>query len=56
MNIKSELNALNVFDRYADQLSIDHEVLVQGNNEVTSAKVVNVSNITMQGRFVILFS
>ena len=36
---------------YADQLSIGDEVLVQGNNDLTPAKVINISDITMQGKY-----
>ena len=36
---------------YADQLSIGDEVLVQGNNDLTSAKVINISDLTMQGKY-----
>ena len=35
---------------YADKLSIDDEVLVQGNNELTPAKVINVSSISLRGK------
>ena len=33
--------------RYADQMSIDHEVLIQGKNGMTPAKLIYVSNFTM---------
>ena len=35
--------------RYADQLSIGDEVLVQENNELIPVKVNNVSSVAMQG-------
>ena len=39
----------NILFRYADELSIGDEVLVQGNNKLTLEKVVNVSHISMRG-------
>ena len=35
--------------RYADQISSGYEVLVQENDELTPAKVINVSMAIMQG-------
>ena len=35
--------------RYADQVLIGDELLVQGNNEMTPAKVINISSFMMQG-------
>ena len=37
--------------RYADKILIDDEILVQGNNGLTPAKVINVSSIVMQGHY-----
>ena len=37
------------FFRYADQVSIGNEVLVEGNDELTPAKVINVNSSSMQG-------
>ena len=37
------------FIRYADLVSIDEEVLVHGNGELTPAKVINVSTYKTQG-------
>ena len=39
----------HILFRYANELSIGDEVLVQGNNELTLEKVVNVSHISMRG-------
>ena len=35
--------------RYVDQLSVGDELLVQKDNRLTPAKVINVSNSIMQG-------
>ena len=35
--------------RYADQLSIGNEVLVQGNNQLTPVKVITISTFTRKG-------
>ena len=35
--------------RYADEVSVDYEVLVQRNGRLMPAKVINISNFTMQG-------
>ena len=35
--------------RYSDEMSIGDEVLVNGNNAMIPAKVVNISSLTMQG-------
>ena len=45
------LNIVNIpYFRYADQVSVGDELLVKGNgNLMSSEKVVNVSNIIMQG-------
>ena len=37
------------FIRYANKVTVDDEVLVQGNGELISEKVVNVSSQIMQG-------
>ena len=39
--------------RYGEKLSIGDEVLVQGINELTSAKVMNVSNISIRGKYIL---
>ena len=39
--------------RYGEKLSIGDEVLVQGSNELTSAKVMNVSNISMRSKYIL---
>ena len=36
--------------RYADQLSIGNEVLVQGNNQLTPVKVMAISTFTTKGK------
>ena len=41
------------FFRNADQLTIGDELLVQGNNELVPTKVISVSNLIMQGNYVI---
>ena len=38
--------------RYADQITIDDEVLIPQNNEVTPTKVISVSSFAMQGAYV----
>ena len=38
--------------RYADQITIDDEVLIPENNEVTPTKVISVSSFAMQGAHV----
>ena len=35
--------------RYADAVSLGDEVLVEGNNVLTPARVTNVSKLTLQG-------
>ena len=35
--------------RYADEVSVDYEVLVQTNGRLIPAKVINISNFKMQG-------
>ena len=40
---------INIPLRYANQLSIGDEILVQENNELIPEQVINVSNIIMQG-------
>ena len=40
--------------RYADQLTIGDELLVQGNSKLTPAKVIHVSNLVMQGMFLVV--
>ena len=37
------------FFRYADQVSIGNEALVEGNDELTPAKVINVNSSSMEG-------
>ena len=41
--------------RYADDVAIDAEVLVQESNNLIPAKVTNVSTITMRGKNVTVF-
>ena len=53
LNTKFEI--LNESFRYADQLEIGDVLLVQGNNGLTPAKVINISNLIMQGIIVIEF-
>ena len=38
--------------RYAVQVVIGDEVLIPRNNELTSAKVMNVSQLVMQGTYI----
>ena len=46
------MNYRTSFFRYADHVSVGDEVLaVQDNKELTPAKVINISNINMQGTF-----
>ena len=47
------MNYMSYF-RYADEVSIGDEVLVQGNNGLTPTKVINVSKITLQGNHLFL--
>ena len=35
--------------RYADEVSVDNEVLVRENGQLKEAKVKDVSNVLMQG-------
>ena len=37
-------------NRYAEQVSMDDDVLLQANDNFTSTKVSNVSSLMMQGR------
>ena len=39
-----------IISRYADQISIGNEVLVQANNQLTPVTVMNVSTLSMQGK------
>ena len=41
----------NCVHRYADQVVIGNDILVSGNNEMISAKVINISNYKAQGRY-----
>ena len=41
----------NLFYRYADQVSIEDEVLVKKNNNLTPVKIQNISNFAMQGNY-----
>ena len=43
---------VNCSFRYAGQITIDDEVLIPENNEVTPTKVISISNFTMQGAYV----
>ena len=38
--------------RYADQVSIGYEVLVEENDQLTSAGVIDVVTITVQGNYI----
>ena len=53
LNIQLKIPVFSVFFRNADQLTIGDELLVQGNNELVPAKVISVSNLIMQGNYVI---
>ena len=37
--------------RYADQLTVGDEVLVQEDNELIPVQVTNISSMTMQGNY-----
>ena len=37
--------------RYADQVAIGDEVLVQENDDLTPSKIINVTSSTMQGNY-----
>ena len=39
----------NIHCRYVDQISFGDEVLVQGNDNLTPAKITNVSSLLMEG-------
>ena len=41
-----------LFFRYADQVSIGYEVLVEENDQLTSAGVIDVVTITVQGNYI----
>ena len=47
--LKYEIFHLEFFFRYADQLSIGDEVLIETSKTLIPAKVINVSNSLMQG-------
>ena len=55
LNIQLKIPVFSVFFRNADQLTIGDELLVQGNNELVPTKVISVSNLIMQGNYVIRF-
>ena len=38
-----------IFSRYAEQVSLDDEVLVNENDEFIPERVVNISSLIMQG-------
>ena len=40
-----------VFYRFADQVSVGDEMLVEVNDEITPAMVTNVSNLILQGKY-----
>ena len=42
---------LNYFPSYADQVSNGDEVLVEENNDLAVAKVINISDLTVQGKY-----
>ena len=42
--------------RYADQVIVDDEVMVLRNDELMTARVMNVSSFTMQGNYSSTFS
>ena len=42
--------------RYADQVSVDDEVMVLRNDELMTARVMNVSSFMMQGNYSSTFS
>ena len=53
-NINFEKGVSNIaqksfYFRYADQLTVDDEVLVQGNYDLIPAKVTNISNVMTKG-------
>ena len=43
---------MSIIIRYADQITIGDEVLIQENEQLTHGIVINVSSSTMQGKFV----
>ena len=45
-----------VFDSFADQVSVDDDVLVHENGNLIPAKVTGISNIELQGLGQILYS
>ena len=49
------LGIKRIFIRYADQLSIGDEVLVQRNEELTPVKVMYVSSLIKQGKHSTMF-
>ena len=48
-NFNQYNNNIYLVFRYADEVSIDDEVLVQGNNEWIPSKVTNISSSVMEG-------
>ena len=43
---------MSIIIRYADQITIGDEVLIQENEQLTHGIVINVSSSIMQGKFV----
>ena len=43
----------DLFYRYADQVSVGDEVLLQVKDELAPAKVTNVSNVILQGKYLL---
>ena len=37
--------------RYADQIVIGNDILVDENNKMTPAKVISISNVKAQGKY-----
>ena len=50
LRILKEIHVIFSF-RYADQVAIGDEVLVQENDGLTPSKVINVTSSTMQGNY-----
>ena len=52
VKLKLSITASNesVSNRYADQVSVGDEVLLERNNKIIPAKVLNVSSFIIQGK------
>ena len=45
----------NVLTRYATDVSVGDEVLVEKNDQLTPSKVINVASSMMQGKYIVYY-